>query len=346
MYLSVSKHAVSAVLLRDQGVQQPVYYISKTLVDVETRYLLLEKIVLALVHTTRKLPQYFQAHTIFVLTKYPLQSLLKRFDFTGRIAKWGTWLGSFDIRYRPQNAVKSQVLVDFVAEFSPRNNMGMVCHVENRAWRVFVDGALSAMGAGVGIVIITLEGIRLEHSFRLGFKASYNEAEYEALIAGLKTALDLGTRNVEVYSDSWLVVNQVQGNFEAQDSRMKEYLRVAKQIMAKFSAMSMTQVARGNNRHADSLTTLASTMTEDIPRQIKVELIGEPSISATADWASKVDVAAITTAGLCWMDPIIEFLAEDRIPDDEGKADKIHQVASRYWLSADRKFYRRSFGGP
>ena len=72
MYLSVSKHAVSAVLLRDQGVQQPVYYISKTLVDVEMRYLLLEKIVLALVHTTRKLPQYFQAHTIFVLTKYPL----------------------------------------------------------------------------------------------------------------------------------------------------------------------------------------------------------------------------------------------------------------------------------
>ena len=101
MYLSMSEHAVSAVLLRDQGVQQPVYYISKTLVDVETRYLPLEKLVLALVHATRKLPQYFQAHTVFVLTKYPLQSLLKRSDFTGRIAKWGTWLGSFDIRYRP-----------------------------------------------------------------------------------------------------------------------------------------------------------------------------------------------------------------------------------------------------
>ena len=80
--------------------QQPVYCISKTLVDAEMRYLPLEKLVLALVHATRKLPQYFQAHTIFVLTKYPLQPLLKRFDFTGRIAKWGTWLGSFDIRYR------------------------------------------------------------------------------------------------------------------------------------------------------------------------------------------------------------------------------------------------------
>ena len=83
MYLSVSDYVVSAVLLRDWGVQQPVYYISKTLVNAETRYLPLEKLVLALVHATKKLPQYFQAHTVYGLTKYPLQSLLKRSDFTG-----------------------------------------------------------------------------------------------------------------------------------------------------------------------------------------------------------------------------------------------------------------------
>ena len=77
-----------------------MYYISKTLVNAEMRYLPWEKLVLALVHATRKLSQYFQAHTIFVLTEYPLQSLLKRSDFTGRIAKWGTRLGSFDIQYR------------------------------------------------------------------------------------------------------------------------------------------------------------------------------------------------------------------------------------------------------
>ena len=69
-------------------------------------------------------------------------------------------------------------------------------------------------------------------------------------------------------------------------------------------------------------------MTEDIPWQIKVELIAEPSISATADWATKVDMAAITITGLCWMDPIIEFLAEDRIPDDESEDNKIRRTAS------------------
>ena len=207
MYLSVSEHAVNAVLLRDQGVQQPVYYISKTLVDVEVRYLPLEKLVLALVHATRKLPHYFWAHTVFVMTEYPLQSLLKRSDFTGKIAKWRTRLGSFDIRYRPRNAIKGQVLADFITEFSPKNDEGMVCHVENRPWRVFVDGASSAMGAGAGIIIITPKGIRLEHSFRLGFKAFNNEAQYEAFIVGLRTAFDMGARDIEVYSDSRLVVN-------------------------------------------------------------------------------------------------------------------------------------------
>ena len=77
MYLLVSEHAISVVLLRDQGVQTLVYYVSKTLVNAKMIYLPLEKLVLALVHATRKLPYYFQAYTIYVLTEYPLQSLLK-----------------------------------------------------------------------------------------------------------------------------------------------------------------------------------------------------------------------------------------------------------------------------
>ncbi|XP_075663361.1 uncharacterized protein LOC142632935 [Castanea sativa] len=216
MYLSVSEHAASAVLLKDSGVQLPVYYVSKTFVDTKTRYLPLEKLVLALVHSTRKLPHYFQAHTIHIYTEYPLQSLLRRSDFTGGIAKWGTRLSSFDIRYRPRNSVKGQVLADFIAEFSPKS-ADVVCLAEIRPWKVFVDGASNTARAGAGIVVITPEKLKLEHSFRLGFKASNNEAEYEALLAGLRVVMDLGAKEVEVYSDSLLVVNQVQGNFEAKN---------------------------------------------------------------------------------------------------------------------------------
>ena len=107
-----------------------------------------------------------------MLTKYHLQSLLKRSDFIGRIAKWVTRLGSFDIRYRLRSSIKGQVLADFVAEFSPRRDAGVVCHVGIQMWKVFMDDASSVMGVGAGIVMITLEGIRLEHSFRLGFRAS------------------------------------------------------------------------------------------------------------------------------------------------------------------------------
>ena len=136
MYLSVSEHVVRVVLLRDQGVQKPVYYINKTLVDVKTRYLPLEKLVLTLVHATRKLPYYFQAHIVYVLTEYSLQSLLKRSDFTGRIAQWGTQLGSFDIRYKLRSSMKGQVLTDFVVEFSPREGKETICNIEVIPWMV------------------------------------------------------------------------------------------------------------------------------------------------------------------------------------------------------------------
>ena len=84
------------------------------------------------------------------------------------------------------------MLADFVAEFSLRYEGEMVCQIGCRPWKVFVDGASNAMGVGAGIVIATPEGIRLEHSFRLGFRASNNEAEYEALLAGLRTVLGMG----------------------------------------------------------------------------------------------------------------------------------------------------------
>ena len=118
-YLAVTSHAVSFVLIReDSGIQRPVYYVSKSLHEAEMRYLSLEKAILAVVHATRKLPHYFQAHTVVVLTQLPLKSIIRSVDYTGRIAKWGTILGAFDIKYMPRTSVKGQVLADLVVEFA------------------------------------------------------------------------------------------------------------------------------------------------------------------------------------------------------------------------------------
>ena len=118
-YIAVAPHFVSLVLIRDDdGVQRPVYYVSKSLHEAEVRYLSLEKAILAVVHAIKKLPHYFQAHTVIVLTQLPLRAVLRSADYIGRIAMWSALLGDFDIKYMPRSSVKGQVLTDLVAKFA------------------------------------------------------------------------------------------------------------------------------------------------------------------------------------------------------------------------------------
>ena len=101
-YIAVAPHSISLVLIRiDGGVQQLIYYVSKSLHETEVHCLPLEKAILAIVHAMRKLPHYFQAHTVVVLTQLLLKTVLQSADYTGRIAKWNTVLGAFDIKYMP-----------------------------------------------------------------------------------------------------------------------------------------------------------------------------------------------------------------------------------------------------
>ena len=117
-YIVVAFYAISFVLIRlDSGIQRLVYYVSKSLNEAEVRYLPLEKAILAVVHATRKLPRYFQAHIVLMLIKLPLKSILRSADYTRRIAKWGIILRAFDIKYMPYTSIKGQVLADLVAEF-------------------------------------------------------------------------------------------------------------------------------------------------------------------------------------------------------------------------------------
>ena len=118
-YIAVAPYAVSLVLIRvDGGVQRPVYYVSKSFYEAEVRYLPLEKAILAVVLGTRKLPHYFQAHIVVILTQLPLKTILRSADYIGRIAKWSTILGVFDIKYMLRTSIKGQVLANLVAKFT------------------------------------------------------------------------------------------------------------------------------------------------------------------------------------------------------------------------------------
>ena len=195
-YLAVASHAVSLVLIRvDNDVQWPVYYVSKSLHEAEVRYLPLEKAILAIVHATRKLPHYFQAHTAVVLTQLPLRSVLRSTDYIGRIAMWSVLLEAFDIKYMPRTSVKGQVLADLIAEFTEppieavaeEENMdgksvGTISAQGASRWKVYVDEVANQRGSGVRLVLISPEKITIEKSLRLGFSATNNEAKYEVLL--------------------------------------------------------------------------------------------------------------------------------------------------------------------
>ena len=148
---------------------------SKSLHEAEMRYLPLEKAILVVVHATRKLLHYFQAHTVVVLTLFPLKSILRSADYTERIAKWGTILGAFDIKYMPQISIKGQVLTDLVVEFAElpeeieikrygmdEKSVGLISTQDPSSWRVYVDGAVNQRGSGVGLVLVSPEKITIE----------------------------------------------------------------------------------------------------------------------------------------------------------------------------------------
>ena len=99
------------------------------------------------------------------------------------------------------------MLACFVAKFTASSGASlMICQVTVRQWKVYVDGTSNTRGSGVGVVLVSLEGIRVEKSLRLGFRVLNNEAKYKALIARLRAAQELGVEKVEVVSDSKLVV--------------------------------------------------------------------------------------------------------------------------------------------
>ena len=200
---------------------------------------------------------------MYVLTEHPLQFLLRSLDFMGRIAKWGIRLDSFDIRYKPKNAIKGQVLANFVAKFTLAiGDAHRMCQVLVRPCKVYVDGASNARGSRTRIVLKSLKGIRVEDLLSLGFQTSNNEAKYEALVARLQVAVKVKATEVEIFLDLRLVVSQVKGDFVARDPRMVDYLKLVHSLQTQFRSMKVAQISRGQNSHADSLATLALSIEE------------------------------------------------------------------------------------
>ncbi|XP_075478812.1 uncharacterized protein LOC142519663 [Primulina tabacum] len=268
----------------------------------EIRYSGLEKLALALVITARRLRPYFLSYPIVVLTNSPLGRILTHSDMSGRLVKWTTELGEYDIQYEPRTAIKAQALADFLAE---------TVHQENEdPWKVYVDGSSSKDGSGVGVVLISPAGEEVKLAVRLDFRASNNEAEYEAVLAGLRAARNVGATRVLIFSDSQLVAQQMKGMYDVKDEKLIEYAREVDRVREKFAEITFEQIPRKENENADTLAKMAGTMGSWKTRDVVFQVELTPHTSSLAVEQEEED----------WRTGIVDYLKEGKLPDNPREA--------------------------
>ena len=261
MYLAVSEWAISAALFRcpSPKEQKPIYYVSRALTDVETRYSKMELTTLALRSAVQKLCPYFQAHPVVVLTDQPFRNILHKPDLIGRMLQWAIELSEYGIEFQPRLSMKGQVMADFVLEYS-RRPIQRQEPSEKEWWTLQVDGASRSSGSEVGFLLQSPIGEHLEQAIRLGFLASNNEAEYEAILSGLALALALSVSKLRVYNDSQLVVKHVQKEYEAKDVRMARYLTKVRDTLQRFTEWTIEKIRRTENGRADALAGIVASL--------------------------------------------------------------------------------------
>ncbi|CAN1322438.1 Retrovirus-related Pol polyprotein from transposon opus [Linum perenne] len=267
LYVVIATAAVSSVLVkRDDKEERPMFYISKTLVEAEGRYTPLEKAAYAVIVASQKLHPYFHAHTIHVVTNLPIKTALRSMSVVGRMAKWAVELSEYDIHFQPRTTIKGQALADFV--------VGGCVSAEGKLdhyWEVFVDGASSKNGAGTGIMLKTPPGVLHEAALRFAQNHTNNAAEYEAMIAGLHMAKSMGITHIKVYSDSAIVVSQLNGGYEVREESLLPYCEEGKAALRDFEVTELTQIVREDNAHADALSKLTTALNFEEERMVTVE---------------------------------------------------------------------------
>ncbi|XP_022015096.1 uncharacterized protein LOC110914618 [Helianthus annuus] len=283
VYLSIAEEAISAVLTIEQNTAQvPVYFFSKTLKLAETKYPPLENLALALVQTARRLRRYFQTHPIQVVTDQPVKNVLEKPENSGRLAKWAVELGEHNITYVPRKAINAQVLADFIVEVPNQINNEVNTAIAEpfnpEAWKLFTDGASSVEGSRAGLVLINPEGLEFTYALRFDFHTTNNEAEYEALIIGLRLAKEIKVQKLEVFTDSLLVSSQVNDSYVAKEPNMRRYKEKSKELMNTFQTCSVKQIPRSQNKKADALSKLASLTFAHLTKKVLVEVLKAPSI--------------------------------------------------------------------
>ncbi|XP_020220424.1 uncharacterized protein LOC109803315 [Cajanus cajan] len=332
LYLAVSGEAISVVMVQEEdGKQRPIYFIIRVLQDTEHRYQLLEKVALGLIYAAQRLRQYLQSHTVVVQTDCPIAKVLRKPELAGRMMAWSIELSEFDIRFEPRGTIKSQCLANFLNELSPPGQF------EDGTWTMRVDGSSNCQGSGVGIILESPSGITLEQSLHFGFKASNNQAEYEALLARMRLAAEMGVRKIICWTDSKVVTKQVINNFQVKDPNLLKYYHLFWGMSNQFTKIQVKHTLHGNNERADQLVWLASSRK---PGQLRSTIHLELSTPSVTQACIPIDEVPKS-----WMTELMNFIVSGTELLKPSEAKKLRTQAARYSVISG-ELYRRGFSTP
>ncbi|GKD46885.1 reverse transcriptase domain-containing protein [Tanacetum coccineum] len=238
---------------------------------------------------SRRLRRYFEAHPIKVITDQPLKQILNKAQASGKLAKYLMELGAYNIAYETRSAIKGQ-------------------------------------GSGAGLVLISPSGVEFTYALRLNFTSTNNEAEYEALLAGLCMAKKINVRDIDAKVDSKLVASQINGSYVASNTSMMKYLAMANECIAGFRSFVIQNITRNLNQKADILSKLATHAFDHLTKKVLVEVLAERSTDR------KEISVVVEEEEDNWMTPIIRCLAEGVWPEDKEEMRALRMKINQYIL--------------
>jgi ribonuclease HI len=208
---------------------------------------------------------------------------------------------------------------------------------------MYFDGSLKLEGVGAGVLLVSPMGEQLKYVLQIFWKVSNNEAEYEALLHGLRLAISLGIKRLLVYGDSAVVINQVNKSWYRNKENMDAYCLEVCKLENKFYGLEFHHVVCDNNIAAYILSKLGSTRAQ-VPAGVFVHELHTPSIPepvpTTTDPAPSQAGKEVMMIDVDWRQPFNDYIHEQKVPTDKNLAEQIIRRAKSYVLAGD-KLYRQ-----
>ena len=279
----------------------------------------------------------------------PIKYIFEKPALMGRISRWQMALSEYDIVFVTQKAIKGSAVADFLADRAleeyepldfefPDENISIVEEEEVRGnWIMKFDGASNALGHGIGVILISPEGRYYPITAKLCFDCTNNTAEYEACALGMRAAMDMKIKRLEVYGDSALVINQLNGEWETRDEKLLPYREYISDLAKEFEFIKFDHVSRIENQIADALATLAAMFKIDDCGKMPPITIEERGVKA---YCSNVEEEEHD--GKPWYHDIQMYVKNRTYPPGAIENDKrtIRRLAMNFFLSGDVLYKR------